>query len=304
MCKFFARGRGAACHAIRVQPPIKQLETWLGVTLINRATLPAELTEEGRDFLPVAQDTIRTFHQLRDSLPPVFELRERRVTIAALHTLSVTVLPEWLERSRAALPGLVTSLIPDRGGIEANLETLTGGEADLFVTFAHPFVPLLLDPEDFEWKTLGMEQLLPVAAPDLRLDAPLADGECLIDQALRLGIPVPYLDYGNSSFFGVALQRVFTRRPAFQRQLVHQSTISDGLRQCALAGWGMCWLPHALIREDLAAGRLCLASNDPQWTLPLEVRAFRPRAGNRRMADALWNNLPTLNPTPPPASRM
>ncbi|MFT3688632.1 LysR family transcriptional regulator [Paenirhodobacter sp.] len=274
---------------------IKQLETWLGVTLINRAGLPAELTAEGRAFLPVAQDTIRTFHQLRESLPPVADLGDRRVTIAALHSLGVTVLPEWLERSRATLPGLVTMVLPDRGGIEANLEALTGGEVDLFVTYVHPFVRLFLSPGDFEWKTLGAEQLLPVVSPKLRLPG-LRAREDLIEQALRQDVPLPYLDYTGSSFFGVALHRVFAQRPPLQRKLVHQSTISDGLRQCALAGWGLCWLPHALIRDDLENGRLCLASRDPDWSLPVEIRAFRPRDGNRAMADALWRNLPTADP--------
>lgn len=41
---------------------IKQLENWLGATLISRATMPAELTPAGRNFLPVAQESIRTFY--------------------------------------------------------------------------------------------------------------------------------------------------------------------------------------------------------------------------------------------------
>lgn len=268
---------------------IKQLEAWVGASLVSRASLPAELTEEGRTFLPVAQETIRALHNLRDTLHPEQEAREKRITFAALHTLTVTFLPELLEQARGKLPDLLSAIIPDRGGIEANLDTLVSGEVDLFLTYAHPFVPMLLDPTAFEWRRLGTETLVPVAAPELNLAAaPRNHDEGLIEQAIRLRAPLPYLDYGSSSFFGVALQRIFGRSPGMERQVVHQSTISDGLRQCALAGWGVCWLPEALIRRDLEVGRLIRASNQREWTLPIEIRIYRHRETTRAIVDDFW----------------
>ena len=108
---------------------IKQLETWLGTTLVSRASLPLDLTDEGRAFLPIAQEAIRTFYDLRETLPPEREIRHRRVTFAALHSLAITRLPEWLDRVRATLPDLLSVIQPDRGGIEANLEALISGES-------------------------------------------------------------------------------------------------------------------------------------------------------------------------------
>jgi len=274
---------------------IQQLEAWLGTTLINRASLPAELTEEGRAFLPVAQETIRTLYLLRQTLSPQEEARDCRVTFAALHTLTMTLLPEWLEVARKTLPELVSTIIPDRGGIEANLEALTSGEADLLLTYAHPFVPRLLNPKDFKGRILGVERLLPVAAPSLHLaaEAPLS-GEGLLEQAIRLGISLPYLDYGKNSFFGVALQRVFGQAPTLRRRTIHQGTISDGLRRCALVGWGVCWLPEALIGDDLRAGRLRLASDNPGWILPVQICVYRHRARNRPLVEQLWDTLPSM----------
>ena len=47
---------------------IKQLEAWLGVPLVDRATFPARLTKAGESFLPVARDTVRHMLDSRDRL--------------------------------------------------------------------------------------------------------------------------------------------------------------------------------------------------------------------------------------------
>lgn len=111
---------------------IKQLESWLGATLISRATMPAELTPAGRNFLPVAQEAIRTFYAAREVLRLPHE--PGLIRFAALHTLTVTFFPRWLKTLEAAGGSFSTSLIPDRGGIEANLDALVGDEADFFLT--------------------------------------------------------------------------------------------------------------------------------------------------------------------------
>ena len=263
---------------------IKQLEGWLGATLISRATLPAELTPAGRSFLPVAQEAIRAFHNARETLRPASEAG--MVRFAALHTLTVTFFPGWLQSLGPRLPELRTSLIPDRGGIEANLATLTDDEADFFLTYAHPGVPFHLDRERFDYLTVGHDRLVPVAAPLLRLRRATLQGRAVLDQAERLTLP--YLSYGFSSFFGVALGRLFAERPAFRRATVHENTISAGLKTVALTGAGLCWLPESLIAAELAAGTLVPASEDPAWALDLEIRLYRARAEKPRGSEILW----------------
>ena len=122
---------------------IKQLETWIGAMLINRVTMPAELTPAGRNFLPVARETIRTFYTVRETLRPASE--HGLVHFAALHTLTVTFFPQWLNRLQKEVGELGTSILPDRGGIEANLATLSDGEAETLRRLA-ALDPLQLSP--------------------------------------------------------------------------------------------------------------------------------------------------------------
>ncbi|MFD1328369.1 LysR family transcriptional regulator [Mycoplana ramosa] len=257
---------------------IKQLEVWLGVTLVSRATFPAELTREGRTFLPVAQETIRNFYATRDALRP--HKNDQTLTFSALHTLTVTFFPEWLNSVAKRLSGIRSRLSPDKGGIEDNIGTLVDGEADFLLTYAHPAVPFLLDSKLFPYCVLGTERVIPVC----RADA----GVQTLDAAIESGEPVPYLSYGDFSFFGVALSKHFAARPTFTRRIVHENTISIGLKTMALAGWGLAWLPESLIRQELAEGSLIRASDDPAWDLEAQIRIYRHAATGRPIVEAFW----------------
>ncbi|WP_312527178.1 LysR family transcriptional regulator [Paracoccus sp. (in: a-proteobacteria)] len=270
---------------------IKQLEGWLGTALISRASIPAELTGEGKAFLPVAQEAIRVFYATRDHLRPP-NGRQKVLNLAALHTLSVTMLPDCLARIETHMPEAVTRVIPDKGGIEANLEALVSGEADLFLTYAHPYVPMLLDPEHFNWITLGREAVVPVVSPNLlpAEDLQGAEGCDLLDHALKQKRELPYLDYGLSSFFGTALQRLLTERP-FRRRVVHENSISVGLKELALRGKGLCWLPKSLIQDELTQGALIQASSAPAWQLDVEIRLYSYRSEDRAGMQSYWDKI-------------
>ncbi|WP_296745585.1 LysR family transcriptional regulator [Mesorhizobium sp.] len=265
---------------------IKQLEAWLGATLISRATMPAELTPAGRNFLPVAREVIRTFYISREMLQPVAE--PGMIRLAALHTLTVTFFPTWLRGLEAEMPGLRTSLIPDRGGIEANLAALTDGEADFFLTYAHQDVAFHLDRERFDFIVIGNDKVIPVSAPELRIRNQLVPGAGLLERAVAGRMVVPYLSYGFSSFFGVALQRLFATRPDFLRRTVHENTISAGLKTLALTGTGLCWLPESLIEGELRAGSLVPAAEGEDWQLDLQIRLYRALDGSTAITDTFW----------------
>ncbi|MDO9525313.1 MAG: LysR family transcriptional regulator [Gemmobacter sp.] len=263
---------------------IKQLESWLGAMLISRSTMPAELTPAGRSFLPVAQDAIRTFYSAREALRPPAETG--LVRFAALHTLTMTFLADWLGR---LAPPFGTSVLPDKGGIEANLDALVSDEADFFLTYAHAEVPFHLDRAMFDYLTIGHDRLLPVAAPEVRLPQQTCVGRGILDRAMAGKLTLPYLSYGPSSFFGVALNRVMARSQRFKPRIVHESTISEGLMAMALTGAGMCWLPESLASPLLGSGRLVMASQSALWQLDLEIRLYRHVTNPSKTVNALWN---------------
>ena len=141
-------------------------------------------------------------------------------------------------------------------------------------------MPFLLDSQLFPYRVLGTERVIPVSRPTA--------GGPMLDRAIETGGPVPYLSYGDFSFFGVALSKLFTARPAFNARVVHENTISIGLKTMALAGWGLAWLPESLIRQELADGSLMRASNDPDWDFETQIRIYRHGTASRPIVEAFW----------------
>lgn len=262
---------------------IKQLELWLGVTLVNRATFPADLTREGKAFLPVAQDAVRQFYNTRKALQPNREVQNPVLTFSALHTLTVTFFPHWLKQIDNDIGGIRSLLSPDRGGFEDNIATLTEGEVHFFLTYAHNSVPILIDRTQFPYIVLGTERLMPVSRPS-------GNGPTL-DHAIASGEPLSHLSYGDFSFFGAALSQKFGAATAFKRQIVHENTMSIGLKAMALAGWGTAWLPESLILDELRQGELVPASSDASWDFRVEIRIYRHDAPLPAHAESFWNYL-------------
>jgi DNA-binding transcriptional LysR family regulator len=255
--------------------------------------MPAELTPAGRNFLPVAQDTIRTFYAAREALRPSHE--PGLVRFAALHTLTVTFFPQWLRALEEVGGAFSTSLMPDRGGIEANLDALVGDEADFFLTYAHPEVPFHLDRGKFASLTVAHDRLIPLAGANVIVSGSPQPGRNLLDWAVgQQRLAIPYLSYGFSSFFGVALSRLLLRRPPFRRRTMHENTISAGLMNMALTGAGVCWLPESLARDEINAGRLVPASSDEGWNLDLQIRLYRHVAGRNRKVEDMWRTAKRL----------
>lgn len=261
---------------------IKQLEAWLGVTLVSRVTFPAELTKEGKAFLSVAHESIRNFYSTREALQPPKGLKDQILTFSALHTLTVVFFPQWLQNMRKNFGELRSRMSPDKGGIEENISTLMEGEADFLLTYAHASVPFLLDSSRFPYLVLGTERLIPVSSPT-------PEGPQL-DRAIgRRDGPLAYLSYGDYSFFGVALSKLFASKPSFERKVVHENTISIGLKTMALAGWGVAWLPESLIRQELDEGSLVRATSDPSWDIEVEIRIYRHASSVRPIVEAFWH---------------
>jgi LysR family transcriptional regulator, hypochlorite-specific transcription factor HypT len=68
---------------------------------------------------------------------------------------------------------------------------------------------------------------------------------------------------------------------------VFTAHLASVLRTMALDGRGLAWLPHSLVADDLAAGRLVPAA-PPQTPIDLEIRLYRAPGPLDRGAEDFW----------------
>src|SRR5690606_12816560 len=138
-------------------------------------------------------------------------------------------------------------------------------------------------------------RLIPLVAPSLSVAGSEQPGLNLIDRAVaQPRLAIPFLSYGFNSFFGVALSRLFLRRPPFRRRTMHENTISAGLMNMAVTGAGVCWLSESLARDEMETGRLVPASADEGWNLDLEIRLYRHTEKRSRKVEELWRTATRL----------
>lgn len=241
---------------------IQLLEDWLGVTLIDRSRKPLQ-------FTPVARDNQLAFRNL---VARIYEFRAQvksaaadsgGITIAAQHTLAASHMPPLLARLRQLDPNQSFRIRSENRAESVAL--LMRGEADILLTYDSPQFPCHV-PEAFATRqAIGQDDLVLVAAPPLqRRLAKVAEGA-----------PVPMLCFPPESFFGQVI-RAEVLPALMRRQEVVVRCVSEfamGLRELALAGEGVVWLPISLIRQDLERGALRRldALGKP---VPLEVVVF------------------------------
>lgn len=256
---------------------IRQLETWVGTSLIDRATYPSRLTDAGERFVPIAEQTLQSLYQARRNLQHEEGNDARTVTVTALHTLSFTFFPNWLNGLNAKLGPIVSHMRPDSGSMEENLNSLVDGESDFLLTYQNEHVPMLLDPQ-FEHHRLGAEIIIPVTAPD-------ANGQ----PRHRIEPGFAHVSYQKISFFGQLVAGALADRlPSDNR--VHVGSMSVGLKGMVMAGWGIAWIPESLVTAELSDGRLVRAA-EPQWEIDVEIRLYRSKENRRPIVKRIWDVL-------------
>lgn len=85
---------------------VSELETQMGVRLFDRHTRMVQLTDAGREFLPVATRTLDDLENACGSLRELAALQRGRVRIAASTVLAGTLLPWAIQQFSLGNPGV------------------------------------------------------------------------------------------------------------------------------------------------------------------------------------------------------
>ncbi len=131
---------------------------------------------------------------------------------------------------------------------------------------------------------IGDEPMIPVCAPQRR-------GTPGYSLPATPGTPLAYLPYGRSSFIGRAVDEEVARRVAQVRvQKLFDDPLIFVLKELALHGMGVAWLPLSTIERNLADGSLVrVAGGD--WDIPLTVELLRRKKRLPAIAEAVWTLL-------------
>ncbi|MBV2132475.1 LysR family transcriptional regulator [Pseudomonas sp. MAP12] len=257
---------------------IKALEEALGLTLVNRARTPVELTEAGQLFLITARNLVEQLGEVVRRLHAEEGQQGEVLRFAAAHSLALSFFPEWIAGLRRTGLPISSRLLATNVG-EA-VHALREGTCDLILAYYDPDAALQLAPELFPSLPLGRSEMLPVCAVG-------EDGRPLYD--LDGGQTVPLLAYSAGTFLGRPVSLLLRRR-GLRSSTVYETAMADSLKGMALQGLGVAWVPRLSVSAELARGELAVCG-DERWQVPLEIRLYRCALLHKPAVRRLWKAL-------------
>lgn len=258
---------------------IRSLEHWIGTDLVDRSTYPVTLTPAGRQLRGRAADLLEGLQEVRDEAKGHRQVPPGAVRVGTSHTLAFAFFPRWWRQlsggSRQPCKLIAANTLDA-------YDALAAGACELLLTYTDPANPLELDPDKFEYVTIGRDVFAPYALkvngkPKYRLPGTTRR-------------PVPLLDFGPGAFLGRIVDDIL--RKSNRSSNIETSIVTDhapGLLSLAIEGAGVAWLPGMLAAETdqlaSAGGR--------QWRRDLDIRVYRPReaAGQHAVAAHLWERM-------------
>ncbi|MNQ72450.1 DNA-binding transcriptional regulator, LysR family [Pseudomonas linyingensis] len=257
---------------------IKTLEEALGLTLVNRARTPVELTEAGQLFLITARSLVEQLGEVVRHLHNLEGQQGEVLQFAAAHSLTLGFFPAWIAGLRRAGLAISSRLVATNVGDAVH--ALRDGACDLVLAYYDPEAALRMDPELFPSLHLGTTAMLPVCAVD---DA----GQPLFD--LESGQNVPLLAYSAGAFLGRSVNLLLRQR-GLRSTTVYETAMADSLKSMALQGLGVAWVPRLSVTAELARGELVVCGGE-HWQVPLEIRLHRCALRHKPAVRRLWKAL-------------
>jgi LysR family transcriptional regulator, carnitine catabolism transcriptional activator len=258
-----------ALHATQpaLSAQISELEHMLGVRLFDRSTRSVTLTQAGRELLPVVDKILGDVALVMTHARGVAQKNIGRVVVAALPSVSSTLLPQAVVRFRSRFPGVTITL---RDALaERIVRMIRDDEVDFGLTSAPAADPQL------DFTPLASDHMVAV----LPRNHPLADAKHL-DLAQLLDAPLILMDRDSSVRRIVdqacaALGRMAT--PAYEPAFM--ATAIGMVR----AGLGATLLPSSALEIASASDLVVHPLDNPDLTRPLGVlrkkqRSYSPAA--------------------------
>jgi DNA-binding transcriptional LysR family regulator len=259
---------------------IQSLEQWVGTALVVKGAVPVRLTEAGEQFCDSAQIAVERLFDARASI------RSNQFDVMSQVRIAM---PNVLARSESRR---VLDVIGKRH--DSSFSVIVGttndvvgrylaGDADIL--FAHDCAAIPTH------ENLGQHQRL-VLRRDLFMPYATRDAK----KRKQFGFPgtpqrpFPMVAYSQRAYFARLFEHMVDRaRQPLPYKLRVQCDMSDVLKEVIAAGYGVGWLPQSAVGES--ASELIAPISGTEWSLEVDICAFRPPSPQSPKIEAIWQAL-------------
>jgi DNA-binding transcriptional LysR family regulator len=256
-----------AAKAVHVSQPtfttqIRHLETSLGVRLVDRNTRSVQLTPIGRELAPVLERILRELDSALLNTQALSSRASGFVAVAALPTLSATVLPGIISAFRTENAGVVIHL---KDAVSVRVAGMVrAGEVDF------GFGGLPVSEPDVEFMPLFNDHLSAI----FPRNSPLARKRLI---ALSDLISSPLILMGRDSSVRAVVDRALAAIGHFAPPAYEASYISTALGMVD-AGLGVTILPASVLRMDRSRNLVSRPIQNPRIDREVGIIQMRGRS--------------------------
>ena len=256
---------------------IKALEAWAGTPLVERKTLPLNLTTAGISLLDNAQQMVGQLDHARDALRNAAGRHEQTVTLATGRTLARTLAADLLLRLKPLLADGELHILTR--SLTETAQMLERAEVDFMLIYHHPLLALRLSARQYTYRTLARDKLVPVSRTNAR---------GIAQHGFEAKAATPYLAYASSMALGRLVQDQVAYNPHTPRlRRVIECDSADAVFEYVLKGLGVAWLPWSMVASACQAGQLAVLG-DAHLEVGFEVRLYRPKRSLNALAERIW----------------
>jgi LysR family transcriptional regulator, hypochlorite-specific transcription factor HypT len=246
---------------------IQSLESWAGTDLVDRSSYPTRLTPAGETLYGQALEMLQGLQSTRAMLRGYASAGQDVIEFAVPHTLAFTFFPAWVSTLRDRFGPIKSRLIALN--VHDAVLRLVEASCDLLIAYHHPSQPFQLDPERYEYVSLGTETIAPYAQAD-------AQGLPMFALPGRPASPLPYLGYAPGAYLGQLVEVILKEAPTPNHlDRVYETDMAEGLKAMALEGHGIAFLPHSAVKKELRTKKLVRAGEGMEITM--DIRAYREK---------------------------
>jgi DNA-binding transcriptional LysR family regulator len=205
------------------------------------------------------------------------------IEFSAPHTLAFTFFPAWMSSLRDQFGPIKSRLIALN--VHDAMMRLVEGSCDLLIAYHHDALPFQLDPEKYEYVSLGTE----VVAPYVKADA---QGRPLFQLPGKANAPAPYLGYAPGAYLGRVVELMLKQSSqTVHLERVYETDMAEGLKVMALEGHGVAFLPLSAVKKETRTKKLISPGLD-DLTMTMQIRAYREKPTAKHVpkhtAQELW----------------
>jgi len=235
----------AASNRLHISQPalsrqLKWFENRLGVTLFERLARGMRLTQAGEILRDYARRLFEIEHAASAAMREIESLDRGELIIGASNTIGTYLLPGWLAVFRSKHPKISVSVFV------GNTEQVAQGVSDL--RFAYGFIEGPLHVADLRVERLMFDEILPVAAATHAVFR-----KHRVD--IRTLADLPFLMREEGSGTRELVSGALLMLKVFPTNVMQLGN-TEALKQAALQGGGIAWLPRSSIDRELASGDL------------------------------------------------